>query len=76
MTAAEDRDRIVEYLRRRGGWVPIGSLAAIQAAELELSTQQGQLDLRVLAREGRIERRATQDGPRPAYEYRVAGATP
>lgn len=71
-TAAEDREAVVDYLRRRGGWTPIRILAAWMAAEVGLSPIQGQADLRILIREGRIERRATWPcAPRPAYEYRA-----
>ena len=75
-TAAEDREAIVVYLRGRGGWVPVAELAAWIRAQLHLSNDQGASDLRVLVREGRVERRATRPGAHPAYEYRAVEVAP
>lgn len=74
MTAAQTRDAIEAHLDLEQ-WTPIAELAEWMARKLLLSRGQGQNDLRVLLRDGRIERRATvtEQGKRPAYEYRRAG---
>lgn len=78
MTAPQTRDAIEAYLRERGGWVPIAILADWMARKLLLSPGQGMSDLRVLLRDGRIQRRATTDAHpvKKRYEYAALGVTP
>jgi len=73
-TAGADRDAIVRYLDRTGGWVPIAQLAQWMATELGSTTARGDSDLRTLRLTGRIERRATGEpgGWLRSYEYRVS----